>query len=88
MSLRNKNLIAEEIIKNNTETRMIRVLLIEEILSDDSKAYNIETIFYAGMGPDIIFTLEDASCVDLNEACKTWNRIIAGLSVLENSEVL
>lgn len=87
MSLGNKKTVEEVRICNETKVELFRIQLVEEILTDGSKVYNVETSFYENnLAPVLI--LEDASACDYNEAWKKFKAIKNSLSIFEESQVL
>jgi hypothetical protein len=87
MSLANKTVVERTKIINSEGKQLFVVKLIEETLSDGSKAYNLETVFF-GEGTLPVLTLEDATACDYNEAWKKFRAVKNSLSVFEESQVL
>ena len=85
MALRNRKEVGITRIYNEDDKRIARVVLVEEILSDNSKTYNVETEFY-GDTVDPVLTLEDASEVGFNNANKKYTAIVQALSVFKESQ--
>ena len=80
--------ISEEtrIVTAEEEKDIARVRLMEEILSDESKVYDVEIAFY-GKEVDPILERVDSSSTDYNDAWRKYKAIVSALSVLEDSEL-
>lgn len=88
MSLGNKKTVKEIIIFNIENKALFRIQILEEILSDGSKVYNVVTLFYNGKDCETVLTLEDASACDFNEAGKQFEAKRVALSLFGGSQVL
>ena len=85
--LKNKTISEEtRIVTSEEEKDIARVRLMEEILSDGSKVYDVEVAFY-GKDVDPILERVDSSPTDYNEAWKKYKATVSALSVLEDSEL-
>ena len=87
MPLGNKKTVEEVRLVDIEKRERFRIQVIEEILSDGSKAYNVVTSFYEdGIAP--VLMLEDATACDFNEAWKKFRAVKNSLSVFEDSQAI
>lgn len=84
--LTNRKAIEKSRISNKEEKEIARVRLIEEITSDGSKVYDVETAFY-GKKVSPVLELVDTSPIDIQDAYKKFRSIVSALSVLVDSEL-
>jgi len=87
MPLGNKKTVEEVRLVDVEKRERFKIAIIEEILSDGSKAYNVETAFYGELVMPVLL-MEDASSCNFNEAWKKFRAIKNALSVFEDSQLL
>ena len=88
MSLGNKKTVEEVRIVDIEKRERFRIQVVEETLSDDSKAYNVVTSFYENGGIAPVLTLEDASACNFNEAWKQFEATKRALFVFEEFQTI
>ena len=88
MPLGNKKTVEEVRLVDIEKQERFRIQLVEEVLSDGSKAYNVVTSFYANLSISPVLMLEDASACNFNEAWKQFQATAKSLSVFEESQVI